>query len=237
MPKTIAEKILSRHAQKNLQAGDFAVCKVDFAFGQDGTSPIIIDQLQSLRVKKLKTKFCLVIDHNSPSPTEGTSLVHQKMRQAADRLSCRIFDIGCGICHQVIPESGMILPGDLVLGAASSPGDVEYKWVKVISIDENGTVVNEDTGLGPIVLNDKIPTNSVLAEIIPVLDTSITDPVKTQIIDQAFAYKTFGLRYDFENSEWRVIIANNLDTSNDFSIKEVSIRPVQGTGIMKILGL
>jgi hypothetical protein len=108
--------------------------------------------------------------------------------------------------------------GDLVLGTASNPGDVTYKWVKVISIDENGTVVNEDTGLGPIVLNDKIPTNSVLAEIIPVLDTSISDPVKTQIIDQAFAYKTFGLRYDFENSEWRVIIANNLDTSNDFSL-------------------
>ena len=108
--------------------------------------------------------------------------------------------------------------GDLVLGSASSPGDVTYKWVKVISIDENGTVVNEDTGLGPIVLNDKIPTDSVLAEIIPVLDTSITDPVKTQIIDQAFAYKTFGLRYDFENSEWRVIIANNLDSSNDFSL-------------------
>lgn len=108
--------------------------------------------------------------------------------------------------------------GDLVLGAASNSGDVTYKWVKVISIDENGTVVNEDTGLGPIVLNDKIPTNSVLAEIIPVLDTSISDPVKTQIIDQAFAYKTFGLRYDFENSEWRVIIANNLDTSNDFSL-------------------
>jgi len=108
--------------------------------------------------------------------------------------------------------------GDLVLGTASNSGDVTYKWVKVISIDENGTVVNEDTGLGPIVLNDKIPTNSVLAEIIPVLDTSISDPVKTQIIDQAFAYKTFGLRYDFENSEWRVIIANNLDTSNDFSL-------------------
>ena len=108
--------------------------------------------------------------------------------------------------------------GDIVLGSATTAGTSTYKWVKVISVEENGTVVNADTGLGPIVLNDKIDNNAVLAEIIPVLDTSILDAVKTQIIDQAFAYKTFGLRYDFENSQWRVIIANNLDTRNDFSL-------------------
>lgn len=119
MPKTIAEKILSRHSQRDLQAGDFAICKVDFAFGQDGTSPIIIDQLRNLRLKKAKINFCMVIDHNSPSPTEGVSFVHQRMRDAARRLSCKIFDIGSGICHQVIPESGLVLPGDLVLGADS----------------------------------------------------------------------------------------------------------------------
>ena len=107
---------------------------------------------------------------------------------------------------------------DLVLGSATTAGSATYKWVKVISIEENGTVVNADTGLGPIVLNDKIPTEAVLSEIIPVLDTSITDAVKTQIIDQAFAYKTFGLRYDFENSQWRVIISNNLDTRSNFSL-------------------
>jgi hypothetical protein len=108
--------------------------------------------------------------------------------------------------------------GDLALGSATTSGSSTYKWVKVISVEDNGTVVNADTGLGPIVLNDKIPQNAVLAEIIPVLDTSITDAVKTQIIDQAFAFKTFGLRYDFENSQWRVIISNNLDTRTEFGL-------------------
>jgi len=117
------------------------------------------------------------------------------------------------------PTNYYFLPnGDLALGSASTAGSATYKWVKVVSIEDNGTVVNAETGLGPIVLNDKIPDTAVLAEIIPVLDTSITDAVKTQIIDQAFAYKTFGLRYDFEASQWRVIIANNLDTRNDFSL-------------------
>ena len=119
MPKTIAEKILSKHAGKDLRAGDFAICKVDFCFGQDGTSSIIIDRIKELGVKNLKTKFCMVIDHSAPSPSVGVSLVHKKMRDFSKTFSTKIFDIGCGVCHQVIPESGMVLPGDLVIGADS----------------------------------------------------------------------------------------------------------------------
>lgn len=117
--RTIAEKILSAHAGKNLFAGDFAVCKVDFAFGQDGTSSIIIDRIKEMGVKKLKTHFCMVIDHSAPSPSEGVSRVHKKMRDFSKIFKTEIFDIGCGVCHQVIPESGNVLPGNLILGADS----------------------------------------------------------------------------------------------------------------------
>jgi 3-isopropylmalate/(R)-2-methylmalate dehydratase large subunit len=117
--KTIAEKILSNHAGRNLCAGDFAICDVDFAFGQDGTSSIIIDRIKDLGVNKIKTKFCMVIDHSAPSPSEGVSKVHKKMRDFAKEFTSELYDIGCGVCHQVIPESGEIMPGDLVLGADS----------------------------------------------------------------------------------------------------------------------
>jgi 3-isopropylmalate/(R)-2-methylmalate dehydratase large subunit len=117
--RTIAEKILSRHAKKDLKAGDFAICKVDFTFGQDGTSSIIIDRIKELGVKKLKAQFCMVIDHSAPSPNLGVSRVHSKMREFQRNYKTALFDIGCGVCHQVIPESGAIVPGDLVLGADS----------------------------------------------------------------------------------------------------------------------
>ncbi|MDD5097908.1 MAG: 3-isopropylmalate dehydratase large subunit, partial [Candidatus Omnitrophica bacterium] len=55
----------------------------------------------------------------APSPSLGVSRVHKKMRDFSKTFSTKIFDIGCGVCHQVIPESGMVLPGDLVLGADS----------------------------------------------------------------------------------------------------------------------
>jgi 3-isopropylmalate/(R)-2-methylmalate dehydratase large subunit len=119
MGKTIAEKILSGHAGKNLKAGDFAICKIDFTFGQDGTSSIIIDRVREMGIKDLKTRFCMVIDHSAPSPSEGVSRVHKKMRDFSQEYKTEIFDSGCGVCHQVIPESGAILPGNLVLGADS----------------------------------------------------------------------------------------------------------------------
>lgn len=121
MGKTIVEKILSDHSGKDLKAGDFAVCSVDFCFGQDGTSSIIIDRIKEMGVKELvnRNKFCMVIDHSSPSPNIGVSSVHSKMRKFSREFNLNLYDIGCGICHEVITEKGNVLPGDLVIGADS----------------------------------------------------------------------------------------------------------------------
>ncbi len=121
MASTIVEKILSAHCKKNVKAGDYAVCDVDFCFGQDGTSNIIIDRIKELGLKSLKnrSKFAMVIDHSSPSPNMKVSAVHKRMRSFAKEFNTRFFDISEGVCHQVIPESGLVLPGNLVLGADS----------------------------------------------------------------------------------------------------------------------
>ena len=121
MGKTIAEKILSAHSGQDLKSGDFAVCDIDFCFGQDGTSGIIIDRFKSLGIKEVfdREKFAIVIDHSAPSPSMGVSAVHKKLREFANEKGLLLYDIGCGVCHQIIPEMGHVLPGDLVLGADS----------------------------------------------------------------------------------------------------------------------
>jgi len=121
MGKTIAEKILSSHSGKDLKAGDIAICNIDFCFGQDGTSSIIIDSFKKLGVDKVfdKTKFCMIIDHSAPSPNIGVSEIHKKMRDFAKTFDVGLYDIGCGVCHQLVPERGHVTCGDLVLGADS----------------------------------------------------------------------------------------------------------------------
>jgi 3-isopropylmalate/(R)-2-methylmalate dehydratase large subunit len=121
MGNTIAEKILSNHCGKDVKAGDIAVCDVDFCFGQDGTSSIIIDSFKKLGVKKAfdPERFRMVIDHSAPSPNIGVSEIHKKMREFARAFDLGLYDIGRGVCHQIIPQYGHVTCGDLVLGADS----------------------------------------------------------------------------------------------------------------------
>lgn len=121
MGKTISEKILSNHSGKDLKAGDIAVCDVDFCFGQDGTSSIIIDSFKKLGIDKAFdiSKFRMIIDHSAPSPNIGVSAIHKKMRDFAKQLNVGMYDIGCGVCHQLVPQNGLVTCGDLVLGADS----------------------------------------------------------------------------------------------------------------------
>jgi len=121
MGKTIAEKILSNHSGKDLRAGDVAVCDVDFCFGQDGTSSIIIDSFRKLGAKKVfdKSRFYMIIDHSAPSPNIGVSAIHKKMRDFAREFEVGMYDAGCGVCHQLVPQYGHVTCGDLVLGADS----------------------------------------------------------------------------------------------------------------------
>ncbi|PJC46518.1 MAG: 3-isopropylmalate dehydratase large subunit [Candidatus Omnitrophica bacterium CG_4_9_14_0_2_um_filter_43_12] len=119
--QTIAEKILSRHAGKAVKAGDVAVCKIDFCLGQDGTSGLIIDAFEKIGKPAVfdKKKFCMIIDHSSPAPNQGTATVHKKMRAFAAKYGVKIYDVGEGICHQLSMEEGHVGPGDLVIGADS----------------------------------------------------------------------------------------------------------------------
>ncbi|MFH0791547.1 MAG: 3-isopropylmalate dehydratase large subunit [Candidatus Omnitrophota bacterium] len=182
MGKTIAEKILSKHAGRGLKAGDFAICKIDFTFGQDGTSSIIIDRIKELGIKKLKSRFCMVIDHSAPSPNEGVSRVHKKMRVFAGEYKAKLYDIGCGVCHQVIPESGQVLPGDLVFGADSHTCTYGALGVFSTGVGSTDLAVSLITGKNwlkvpetiKIIVKGKIPKGIFAKDIILYIITDIT---------------------------------------------------------------
>jgi len=121
MGKTIAEKVLSSHSGKDCHAGDLTIANVDFCMSQDGTSTMMIRELESLGFCKPATRrgMAVVIDHNSPCPSVDVSKIHARIRTFASKNAIPLFDVGEGVCHQLIPESGRVLPGDLVVGADS----------------------------------------------------------------------------------------------------------------------
>ena len=121
MGKTLAEKILSQKSGKDVAPGDIVTVPVDFVFGQDGTMPLAIEQMEKeLGTRKVfdPKKVGAVCDHASPSPSEQVSNVHIFMRKFARENGIHFFENGDGICHQIVAEK-FAAPGKIVIGADS----------------------------------------------------------------------------------------------------------------------
>ncbi|RKY85891.1 3-isopropylmalate dehydratase large subunit [candidate division KSB1 bacterium] len=120
MGKTLAEKILSEHADKEVKAGELVIVKVDVCLTQDGTGPLAVRQLQKLNMEKAANpdRTVLFLDHASPSPRRELSNDHMLLREFARKTGAQLSDIGDGVCHQVIFEN-YLNPGDVLIGADS----------------------------------------------------------------------------------------------------------------------
>jgi 3-isopropylmalate/(R)-2-methylmalate dehydratase large subunit len=112
--KTLAEKILGK------KSGDIVIARVDLVFAQDTTGPLTIRQFQTCGFKRLANpkKTALFLDHAAPSPTQELSNDHRLLRQFAQESGCLIYDVGGGVCHQIVAES-LAKPGDIIIGADS----------------------------------------------------------------------------------------------------------------------
>lgn len=121
MGKTIAEKILSFHSGQDAYANDIVIADLDLVMGQDGTSPLAIKAFNDMAATKVAhpERAKMVIDHSAPSPIEGVSALHTLMRGFTQEHGIKLYDIGCGVCHQLMPEQGHVVPGNLVIGADS----------------------------------------------------------------------------------------------------------------------
>jgi 3-isopropylmalate/(R)-2-methylmalate dehydratase large subunit len=118
---TISEKILSAHAGKEVLAGDICIVPVDFMMSQDGTTGLTIKAFKQMAARSVANpkKYAIVIDHNSPSPMESVSNIHRELRAIADDQGSILYDVGEGVCHQLLPERGHVLPGNVVIGGDS----------------------------------------------------------------------------------------------------------------------
>ncbi|MFP4170215.1 MAG: 3-isopropylmalate dehydratase large subunit [Methanomassiliicoccales archaeon] len=118
---TISEEILTDHVGERVEAGQIVISPVDFTMSQDGTTPLTIMSFNNMQGKEFKDpdRYAVVIDHNAPSPLEGVSNLHAQMRDFANRYGGILYDIGAGVCHQLLPEQGHVLPGEVVIGADS----------------------------------------------------------------------------------------------------------------------
>ena len=119
--QTVAEKILSQHAGRAVRAGELVIANLDGVMATDATAPLAIVAFREMGGKRVwdPGKVSLILDHAAPAPNERVSNLHGMMRAFAREQGCHFYDVGSGICHQLMVENGHVRPGALFLGADS----------------------------------------------------------------------------------------------------------------------
>ena len=119
----ITEKILAKASGKQVvHSGEIVDANVDMIMVHDLTGPLAVEAFEKIGVQKVwdNQKVVVILDHQVPAESVKAAELHKTMRQFAKDQKLRIYDIGRGgICHQVMPEKGHVVPGTVIVGADS----------------------------------------------------------------------------------------------------------------------
>lgn len=124
MGMTLTEKILAKHAGlDSVRPGQFVYARVDICLGNDITAPIAIDEFRKAGIDKVfdPKRICLVPDHFTPNKDIKAAELAKQLREFAHEFGLtHYWEVGrVGIEHALLPEQGVVGPGDLIIGADS----------------------------------------------------------------------------------------------------------------------
>ncbi|MBC8461054.1 MAG: class I tRNA ligase family protein, partial [Deltaproteobacteria bacterium] len=124
MSMTITEKILAAHAGvETVTPGELIICQLDLVMGNDVTAPISIDILKKEGIETVfdAEKIALIPDHYVPNKDILSAELCKTMREFARKHNVKYyFEVGeMGVEHALLPEQGIVVPGDCMIGADS----------------------------------------------------------------------------------------------------------------------
>jgi 3-isopropylmalate/(R)-2-methylmalate dehydratase large subunit len=121
--KNIIEKILARASdRREVSPGEIVEARIDLAMLHENTGTPAVMAFREIGLDRVwdPSKVIVIFDHNAPASTEVAAGLHKYMRAFVKDFKIGTFyDIREGICHQVLPEKGHVLPGQVVVGVDS----------------------------------------------------------------------------------------------------------------------
>ena len=121
--QTLSEKIFSKASGKEARAGEFVMAKVDKAMIHDITGPLAVKGFYEIAGREGRVwdpaRIVMLFDHQVPADSLKAAENHIMLRKFAQEQSILNYDIFCGVCHQVMPEMGHVLPGNIIVGTDS----------------------------------------------------------------------------------------------------------------------
>lgn len=122
MPETFVMKVLSKYAGKAVAEGEVVFVEPDRILTHDNSSAIIgkFESTVPGAGVKYPDRVMIVLDHVIPAANSKNAAGHRKIREFVEKQGIEhFFDAGVGVCHQVIPEEGLTVPGSVIVGSDS----------------------------------------------------------------------------------------------------------------------
>ncbi len=123
MSMTMAEKIMAKASgKKETKAGEIVIANIDVAMTHDLTGPLSVKSFNEIEVDKVwdPEKIVILFDHQVPADSLDAAQNHIMMREFVEKQDItNFYDVKEGVCHQVLPEKGHIVPGEVVVGTDS----------------------------------------------------------------------------------------------------------------------
>ena len=123
MSMTMAEKILAKASgEKEVGAGEIVMANIDVAMTHDLTGPLSVEAFEKIGVPKVwdSEKIVIVFDHQVPADSLDAAMNHSIMRKfVKEQKINNFYDVREGVCHQVLPEKGHVVPGEVIVGTDS----------------------------------------------------------------------------------------------------------------------
>lgn len=120
---TMSEKILAKASgNDNVEAGDIVIANIDVAMAHDLTGPLSVESFEKIGTEKVwdSSKIVIPFDHQVPADSIDSANNHMIMREFVKKHDIEHFyDVNAGVCHQILPELGHVVPGEVIVGADS----------------------------------------------------------------------------------------------------------------------
>ena len=123
MSMTVSEKILARASGKDrVEAGEIVMASIDVAMTHDLTGPLSVESFERIGRDRVwdPEKIVVIFDHQVPADSLDAAQNHMIMRDFVREQGIKNFyDVREGVCHQVLPEKGHVVPGEVIVGTDS----------------------------------------------------------------------------------------------------------------------
>lgn len=235
MGQTLVQKILARAtSQPSVKVGDIVEPRVDVAMSHENAALVLNQFLEIFKGTDLvpnvwaPDKIVIIFDHRVPAESKKTATNQMKVRRfVAEQGICKFHDIRgdqMGICHQILPESGYILPGNVVVGTDSHT--TSHGALGAFSFGIGATEMASVWALG-VVLNVEVPDTIKV-----VVDGKFKDFVGPKDLILHLIGKISANGANFKVIEFHGEAIKNMSTSGRLTICNMSVEAGATSGLV-----